>query len=69
MELIDPKTIEQLTGRKRYSKQIEWLTKNHIDYFVGFDGKPKVPANQKAFNKNDVAARRKKVEPNFDALG
>lgn len=40
--MLTPEQIVQLTGYRRPSKQIEWLKRNGVPYFVNAAGYPQV---------------------------
>lgn len=55
--------IEQLTGYRRPTRQISWLRRNGLRFFVGADGYPRVP---RANFEN--LAKPRFAEPDFNSL-
>lgn len=44
---LDADELQTLTGYVRYSKQIEWLTRNHVPHYVNRFGRPVVQRDLK----------------------
>lgn len=42
MEWLTEKELEGLTETPQPSKQIEWLKKHHVRFFIGMKGHPRV---------------------------
>lgn len=55
--------VVKLTGYQRPSRQIAWLRKNGLRFFVGADGYPRVPrANL------EIVEKTRGSEPDFGSL-
>lgn len=60
---LSRKDIVQLTGYRRPARQISWLRRNGLRFFIAADGYPRVPrANFEA------PTRRRSAEPDFNSL-
>lgn len=55
--------IERLTGYRRPTRQISWLRRNGLRFFIGADGYPRVP--QANF---ENPTRQRFAEPDFNSL-
>jgi Domain of unknown function (DUF4224) len=68
---LAPEDIERLTGRKRYSAQIRWLSTHRYKFDVNGLGMPVVATaevNRKLVGGSSKTRTTPKTEPNWDAM-
>jgi len=66
---LNQEELIKLTGYKQRASQIKWLREHGIRFLVGGDDQPKIMLTQvEELIGAAPKSKRKKVEPNFDAL-
>jgi len=66
---LTPDEVQELTGYKYPSKQIQWLQREGFAFRVAADGKPRLlrEAVIKALG-GKCSVKEKRTEPNWDAI-
>ena len=68
MEFLTQLDLQQLTGYRRPSAQIRWLSHNGYGFDIRADGRPAVLAEQVASRHVSVRARGKAYKVDLEAL-